>query len=212
MVRFLRTMSILGLFIWIALGPKEVRAQSPCPLGYVLGNTTLLINGCPVEVKLCYKCSPTALIAAEFTIFSWSKIDSNCIFIPPIPNDSILQVKLKEAFVTQSNGLVQFCTIPPCQNQDSVCSYGMKLSLYTPLCITKRRVNGEILSEVCNASGYCRWNVAVCHTQDSVIWRECKPYDKIGRENCDEEYWEDSLVPLDGTPTPCFKNQTPCNE
>ncbi len=194
---------VLVAIFW--LNHNEVKTLPPCLPGYVLGNTTITVNGCPVNIDICYKCAPHALVAAEVRLMSWAKIDTSCNYTPPIPNDSLLQIRIMDEFIRQRAGLSKFCSIPPCDGKDS-----MILEIYLPLCVQKSNTNGVIRRFACiSKDGHCKKTVKVCATANGIIYTDVAgSYQEIGNGNC---YLSgEPNDPVEGDTTLCYKVPSPC--
>lgn len=209
--RFMGKISLILIVLYFFLGLilEQSKTQSPCISGYVYGNTTIIVNGCPVNIDICYKCAPHALVASEFRIMSYAKVDTSCNYMPPIPNDSILQLRIADAFLKQNSGLANFCNIQPC-NKDS--SNGMIVELYLPLCVQKSNIGGVIRRFACSTKdGHCKKTVRACATANGVYYTTLPPgLELIGNGNC---YWPtEPKDPVDGDTSQCYRVKSPCGE
>lgn len=183
--------------------------NSACPTGFTPANVTVMVNGCQVNVDLCVKCAPHALVAAEIRLVSWVKLDTNCNYSPSLTTAQEM-IAVKNAIIQQR--LLNLCSISPCcpkEPQDPPC-YNMKIEFYLPLCIQKTWDNGRIIRHTCiTKDGHCISTRYVCVDTNGQLVSGADTYTVVGNYNCEEN--SEPADPTKGDPvTACFKIETPC--
>lgn len=131
--------------------------QATCDYGYTPKTFTMSINGCDVEVNICYKCSPLGMTENWIVIQSFSR-QAGCVMIPELNPSQILAQIVIEFFSTTAylNELCGSQTVPPCPQPNNF------VNIREPRCMYKQYYNNRVWYYQCQDAQYCDCVYNVC--------------------------------------------------
>ncbi len=200
---------MFSAILLLALFGAVHQAKATCTPDFTATTVSMIVNKCPVEVDICYKCSVLGLTE------TWIKIDdfhvpADCNFDPPLTTSELLARISMEFFASGGAYLVQLCGgqgLPPCQPGNQ----GIIVHQTVPRCMYMQNINGIMWYFICPNAQTCTRTYKVCWDPILGLMKLWLPPDTLGSGDTDCLSVVEPDRPTPGNQTECYFVNTPCS-
>jgi hypothetical protein len=202
---------MFSAILLLALFGAVHQAKATCPPDFTPATVLMRINGCPVEVNICYRCSPLGLTETWIMIQSFN-VPVTCNFDPPLTTSELLAAISMEFFASGGVYLYQFCDIPALPPCESILPR-ITVQQTIPRCMYMENYNDRIWYFTCQDAQPCTSTYELCWSPILGLIKLYLPPSITGQGNTDcLGVQEPPYRPDPGNQTECYKVSTHCDE